>query len=262
MNSKRRPGNRPTGRRGRAPEVLGHRGFSARCPENTLASFRAAMECGADGVEFDIQKTADGRFAVIHDDRLERTTNGNGAVREKTMAELKALDAGGGETIPQLGEVLAELAGYEGALINVELKEQNIEVSDAEDVLAVLAPYSGTFRFLISSFEHGLLPPYARRGYRTGLLLGEKHEAAGIRGIRASIRTVRPATLNLPCQIFDRIRSPFLGPVLRLLRLFGPRPAYWTVNTEEDFRRVRPSAVIVISNDPELMLRLLNTRTK
>ncbi len=243
---------------GRTVQILGHRGFSARYPENTLAAFRAAMECGADGIELDIQKTADGRFAVIHDELLERTTNGTGSVGKKTLAELQTLDAGGGEKIPELGEVLAALAEFKGALINVELKGETIEYGDADAVHGVLKPYEGTIRFLISSFKHELLPPYTKLGYQTGLLIGEEHAAAGLRGIRASIRSVRPATLNLPHQIFDMVKSPFLRPALRMLRLFGPRPAYWTVNTETEYRRVRPSAAYIISNEPELMLKLLN----
>lgn len=241
---------------GRTVQILGHRGFSARYPEDTIAAFRAAMECGADGIELDIQKTADSRFAVIHDAKLERTTDGTGSVREKSMKELKSLDAGNGERIPELCEVLDTLAEYKGALINVELKGETIDPGDVEAVHGILMPYKENFRFLISSFKHELLPPYTQRGYRTGLLIGEEHVTGGLRGLRTSIRAARPANLNLPHQIFERISSPFLAPTLRLLRLFGPKPAYWTVNTEEEYRRVRPSAAIIITNEPELMMRL------
>jgi glycerophosphoryl diester phosphodiesterase len=62
------------------PLVLGHRGLPARYPENTLRSFRKALEAGADGIECDLQKTADGRYVVVHDETVDRTSNGHGPV--------------------------------------------------------------------------------------------------------------------------------------------------------------------------------------
>src|ERR1700694_1070503 len=85
----------------------GHRGAMSLAPENTLAAFALAREVGADGVEFDVQLSADGEVVIIHDHTLERTTDGRGAVAERTLAELKKLDAGrwfdvryAGERIP------------------------------------------------------------------------------------------------------------------------------------------------------------------
>lgn len=97
-------------------EIIAHRGFSAIAPENTLAAFAAAVENAADSVEFDLQLTADGVPVVIHNPTLDKTTGISGNVREKTLAELKSLDAGSwfspqfaGEKIPTLGETLAIL---------------------------------------------------------------------------------------------------------------------------------------------------------
>src|SRR5208282_1627382 len=73
---------------------IGHRGASGRFPENTLSSFRAAIEAGADMCELDVQMTRDGVAVVIHDDTVDRTTDGHGAVAAMTLAELKRLDAG------------------------------------------------------------------------------------------------------------------------------------------------------------------------
>jgi glycerophosphoryl diester phosphodiesterase len=93
--------------------VIGHRGFSAVAPENTLASFKKAMEVGVDMIELDAHLSKDGQVVVIHDDTLNRTTNGNGKVISYTLNELKQLDAGSwfgshysGERIPTLKEVL------------------------------------------------------------------------------------------------------------------------------------------------------------
>lgn len=106
---------------------IGHRGASGTTPELTRAAFLRALELGVDMIEFDIQLTKDGYLVVIHDHELERTTNGSGAVRDHTLAELKQLDAGAwfdqsfaGETILTLEEVI-EIVGRR-AMLNVEVK--------------------------------------------------------------------------------------------------------------------------------------------
>ncbi|HUW56283.1 MAG TPA: glycerophosphodiester phosphodiesterase family protein, partial [Planctomycetota bacterium] len=75
--------------------VVGHRGWSQKYPENTLASFRGALDLGVDAIELDVHVTADDHVVVIHDEDVERTTDGKGPVREMTLAEVKTLDAGG-----------------------------------------------------------------------------------------------------------------------------------------------------------------------
>jgi glycerophosphoryl diester phosphodiesterase len=98
----------------------GHRGNPAEHPENTLASFASAIEIGVDVIECDVHLTTDGRLAVIHDHTLDRTTNGTGLVGAHSMAELKKLDAGGGERIPELAEVLELARGKVGVAVEVK----------------------------------------------------------------------------------------------------------------------------------------------
>ncbi len=95
---------------------IGHRGASAEAPENTIASFRRAVDLGADAVELDLHRTREGRFIVIHDDTLDRTTGGHGPVDALTFDELRRLDAGSwkdpafaGERLPTLEEVVDAL---------------------------------------------------------------------------------------------------------------------------------------------------------
>ncbi|MFN2146831.1 MAG: glycerophosphodiester phosphodiesterase, partial [Anaerolineales bacterium] len=109
-----------------APLVIAHRGASAFAPENTLSAFTLAVKQGADAIELDAKLTADGRVVVYHDLTLDRTTSGKGKLAEKSLAELKRLDAGSfmgqefrGERIPTLDEVF-ETVG-DTLLINVEL---------------------------------------------------------------------------------------------------------------------------------------------
>jgi glycerophosphoryl diester phosphodiesterase len=110
------------------PRIVGHRGAKANAPENTLAAFRRAHAEGATWVEFDAKLTADGEVIVMHDATLERTTDGKGNVAEKTLAELKRLDAGGwfapefkGERIPTLVEAMALFMEL-GMGFNIEVK--------------------------------------------------------------------------------------------------------------------------------------------
>lgn len=108
------------------PLLLGHRGASARAPENTLGAFAAALADGGDGVELDVQLTADGVPVVLHDDTLNRTTNLRGSPVRHEARELDQADAGswfsgwGREKVPRLAEVLAAMP--RGGVVNVELK--------------------------------------------------------------------------------------------------------------------------------------------
>src|SRR5919199_4292991 len=121
------------------PLVLGHRGASALAPENTIAAFLLARQLDADGVELDVQLSRDRIPVIIHDDTVDRTTDGHGRVRRLTILELKQFDAGAwkgdrfrGERIPTLAEVFDALADWIGkvalprrarrGIINVELK--------------------------------------------------------------------------------------------------------------------------------------------
>jgi glycerophosphoryl diester phosphodiesterase len=108
------------------PLVVGHRGASAYAPENTLASFCLAADQGADAVELDAKLSADGQVVVIHDQTVDRTTNGTGRIGDLTQAQLHALDAGSffapqftGEPVPTLAEVFDAVGRR--VLINVEL---------------------------------------------------------------------------------------------------------------------------------------------
>jgi glycerophosphoryl diester phosphodiesterase len=100
---------------------IAHRGASAHAPENTLAAIAKAAELGADLVEVDLQASADGVLVVLHDPDLSRTTDGHGSVYAHTLAELKRLDAGGGERIPTAEEVI-ECCRAHGLGIYFELK--------------------------------------------------------------------------------------------------------------------------------------------
>jgi glycerophosphoryl diester phosphodiesterase len=103
------------------PRLLGHRGARAQAPENTLASLRRALADGAVGFEFDVRATADGHAVLMHDEAVDRTTDGSGRLGALTLERVRALDAGAGERVPTLNEVLDEFLGR--AALALEMKE-------------------------------------------------------------------------------------------------------------------------------------------
>ena len=148
-----------------------HRGASGHAPENTLLAFKTALSMGSAWIELDVF-AVEKEIVVIHDDRLDRTTNGSGDVSSSSLAYLRSLDAGEGEKIPFLGEVLDTVAGKAG--INVELK--------GDDTAALVAPliesyvFRGIFhrdQFLVSSFNYKELQLFCQLApeIRTGVNL-------------------------------------------------------------------------------------------
>jgi glycerophosphoryl diester phosphodiesterase len=99
---------------------MGHRGAPACEPENTVRSLRRALEMGVDAVEIDVHLSRDGRIMVIHDDTVDRTTNGQGRVRDLTFAQLRELDAGQGERLPSLEEAADLVMGRAHLIIEVK----------------------------------------------------------------------------------------------------------------------------------------------
>jgi glycerophosphoryl diester phosphodiesterase len=129
--------------------VYGHRGAAAEYPENTLPGFRRALELGIEGIELDVHLSKDGVPVVIHDETVDRTTNGKGAVADLTVAELRALDAGDGEHVPTLAEVL-DLVGDE-LVVDIEVKANAAGEAVLDEVRG------RDTRWLISSFDWDVL---------------------------------------------------------------------------------------------------------
>ena len=143
-------------------KIFAHRGSKGTHPENTLASFKEAVRVGSDGIELDVHLTKDGHLVVIHDETVDRTTNGTGEIRNLTLAEIKAMDVGSwfhnkyaGEKIPTLEEVLLLLTelGFNGQL-NIELKTDVIQYKGlVEKCLALQSAKDWPFAIVYSSFN-------------------------------------------------------------------------------------------------------------
>jgi glycerophosphoryl diester phosphodiesterase len=150
--------SRPEAARARV-QVLAHRGASAYAPENTLSAFQLAIEQRADWLELDVQQTKDGQLVVFHDLRMERTTNGSGALRDLTLDQVRQLDAGSwfgpryaGERVPTFEEVVA-LAQQQNVRIFPEMKDPRLSPGIEERMAAVISAYGYEDQTVVQSFD-------------------------------------------------------------------------------------------------------------
>ena len=249
-------------RGGKSPLIVtAHRGFSGEYPENTLAAFRAAIAAGADMVELDVHLTSDREVVVIHDDTLERTTDGEGEVAAKTLAELRKLDAGfrfnprfSGERIPLLAEVLELARGR--IRVNIELKKGKrpfpYSMEELADrTLAVVEKAGMTADVLFSSFDPAAIDRIHAKAPRLPIaVITQKpwqtpEEAGGGRRYPAINSSFR--NLNA-----DNVR---------LARSAGLQVHAWTVNTAQDMEKVIGLGVDgIITNHPGRLIDLLRER--
>jgi glycerophosphoryl diester phosphodiesterase len=234
------------------PWILGHRGASADAPENTLAAFQLAMQQGADGIELDVHLTADARLCVIHDDTLERTTDGVGAVGQKTMPELAALSAGSWfssayreESVPELWEVLELLP--EGAVVNVEIKNGPVFYPGIGRVTAEsLRPWKTKLHVIVSSFDHAVLQEVHR--YEPELPLGLLYEAKLYNPL--AYRN----SLPYPVRSLHLWHQLVTDDVVKAAHDAGMLVLAYTVNKRADAERVAAcGADGIITNTPGIM---------
>src|SRR5437763_5502184 len=130
-------------------QVFGHRGSPGfpRFGENTRTSFRKALELGADGFELDVRRCADGTIVVVHDATVNRTTNGSGRVGDLSYPQLSRFDAGYGDSIPRLSDILDEFASR--CTIHVELKEAGL----AQEISAMAVERKISAQVVLSAFD-------------------------------------------------------------------------------------------------------------
>lgn len=227
---------------------IAHRGASGARPENTLVAFERALEIGVDMLELDVHLTADGAPIVIHDDTLERTTNGTGPVKARALAELRRLDAGGwfdpaygGERLPTLDEVLDLARGR--AEVDIELKTHPEPYPGIESTVHRLLGRLGmASEVMVSSFNWDTLERYRALDGRMRLgLLADKP----IRSMNDWVDRVGAWSLNLPPMLATGERYEYA-------RSRGLKMIVWTVDDPSfiDFL-VDYGVDGIISNHPE-----------
>ena len=220
-------------------KIVGHRGARAREPENTLRAVRAGLAC-ADCIEVDVRMSRDGVPVIIHDATLDRTTSGQGAVSDHSFEEIRRLDAGGGEQVPTLGEVLDLVRGKASLL--VELKEGEGIQSIAKELASARAQPVFLVSFLADALAraHQYIPAVPR-----GLI----YSRAGYDPF-ADARSVG-ATLLLPR--YDRADEP----MVRRAHAEGFRVVLWTVNNAADLRAAATIGADAVATDDPCMARTL-----
>lgn len=251
------------------PRIFGHRGNSIEFPENTIPSFQSAVQIGVDVIETDVHLTRDGHFVIIHDDSVERTTNGKGKVKDLTLAELKQFDAGyrfspdgenfpfrgKGITIPTLQEALG---AFPEQRFNVDLKDKNPD--QVECYCALLKRENAVERVLTASeytanlrAVRKLLPEIATSAsmwevlgvfflYRSSLLLFKKEISADALQVPEFYGTTHIVTKNF----------------VRAMHNIGVRVHVWTLNREIDMKRILElKADAIMSDNPALLKRVM-----
>jgi glycerophosphoryl diester phosphodiesterase len=209
--------------------IIAHRGSSGEFPENTLPAFAAAIDAGARMCELDVQLTRDGAAVVIHDDSVDRTTDGAGAVAAMTLAEIRRLDAGfkfggafTGTQIPTLEEVLMLVRGR--CALNVELKSPGVE----HEVCRLLRAHQRMDDTIVSSFDWDALAATRRLepGLGLGVLAAGKPEAMFETALKLHAASVHPR--------FDLVTPPLVEQAHRA----GLQLLVWTVDNTADLKRM------------------------
>jgi glycerophosphoryl diester phosphodiesterase len=234
-----------------SPLIFAHRGASAHAPENTLAAFELAIQQNADVIELDTKLSADGHVVVIHDQSVDRTTNGSGRVSELTLVSLRELDAGShfsdtfrGEQIPTLEEVLEIYAGR--TFLNIELTNYRTPFDALPMKIAQLIELCDQeTQILVSSFHpiplrrfHHLLPSIP-----IGFLA--KRGAAGV------ISRSWIGNALIPYQAIHLEKSDVSSALITKAHQSGKRVHTFTVNSADEMAKLLSLNVDgIISDDP------------
>jgi glycerophosphoryl diester phosphodiesterase len=216
---------------------IGHRGARAYEPENTIRSFKKALEIGVDAVELDVRKTKDSQLVVIHDADVKRTTGGKGLVSERTLKEIKGFSTEKGEKIPTLKEALDFLDKKVKVLI--ELKEAGVE----EEVLALVHENGLEKNVIVTSFLEDALRKVREL---------DKDIATGL--IYAKHKNPLKAALELKAQYLVAFYRFTHTANVQKAHENGLKVIVWTINTPEEVAAYIQKGVDGIASDkPDIL---------
>ena len=223
-------------------EVTGHRGAAGLEPENTLRSIRKAIELGVDRVEIDVRVTRDGHLVVIHDEAVDRTTNGHGRVKDLTFNEIRQLDAGKGERIPTLEEVLNLTKGK--VILQIELKAREA----TEPTVHLIERNNAEREVVITSFMHELLRKVhdLNPSLRTGALFFDVQGDICQRAIEVHSEAIHVYYKNVDSKLIEDAHRR------------GLKVSVWNPDELEEMKEMIGLGVDVIgTNRPDILLNLL-----
>ena len=229
---------------------IAHRGASGNFPENTVCAFRAAIDAGAEMCELDVQLSRDGAIVVIHDETVERTTDGKGEVAELTLEELKRLDAGAkfkggavkGERIPTLDEVFSVTSGKCG--LNIELKAGGLE----HQVAQIMQARNALADSIVSSFDWEYLKNIQQLHFniRIGLLAEEKPVDLMMNAVAMRAHSINPR--------WDMVTSD----LCKAAHERGLKVYTWTVDADARMRALIACGVDgIMTNYPERLRKVV-----
>jgi glycerophosphoryl diester phosphodiesterase len=249
-------------RSSRGPLIVAHRGSSGRAPENTITSFRCAVQDQADMIELDVRMSADHELVVMHDQTLRRTTNGSGYVRLKTLDTLQEIDAGSwfaprfhGERIPTLRAVIADLPSH--LPFNIEVKTDGDRRRNAlvlEALQQLIADLHLSSRVVVSSFDHRFL----RRLHRAApdLTIGVLLLPVG-----GSVRRPETYARRLSAQWIVCAKRQVRKRLVEQAHDAGLSVACYTVNSVVEYDHVcRFGVDAVVTNYPALLVEHRRTQ--
>ena len=240
--------------------VAAHRGFSGKAPENTLAAFTMALEAGVDMLELDVRLSKDDAVVVIHDQRVDRTTNGHGPVQDMTLEELQSLDAGSwfgrrfaGETISTLQEVLSILD--DRIFVNIEIKPDAISSQRGRVLetrcLDIIARNHMEKRTIFSSFDHRIVRRMKQSS--TGITVGVLYVM-----VRDIGRTPTWLARRAGADAFICSRHQITRRMVHNAHAHDVNMGVYTINSEKEVNRMlRYGVDAIISNYPDRILRVL-----
>lgn len=241
-------------------KIFAHRGASAYAPENTVEAFALAMEQGADGIELDVQMTKDGQVVVIHDETIDRVSDGTGAVRDYTLEELKKFHFSNhmenyeNTAIPTLKEVL-DLIKSSNMLLNIELKTGIYWYPNLEEKTMELVKEAGMEdRVIYSSFNHYSIKK---------ILELDSHAECAFLYSDVILNVDKYAKNAGVCGLHPAVYHLKMAEFLKEYQESGLKVRVWTVNKKEDMERfIKADLEAVITNYPDKALEIRNALQK
>jgi len=226
-------------------KIRGHRGAAARAPENTIQSFEQAVDTGVAAVEFDVRRAADDGLVVIHDETLDRTTDGAGYVRQHAVDAIQTLDAGGGTTVPTLDETLAYFADQPA---RSELLLEIKEYETVWDVYRAVRDHELLEQTVFHSFNLPALDELARIDptTTTSYAVMEPYDGLFVEADQAG------------CDVLTFRYGTVTDGYLREAEAYGFATGLWDVDDQELVEAARMEPDYVGADDPKLARQLLN----
>lgn len=234
-------------------KIFAHRGFSGYYPENTMLAFKKAIEIGVDGIELDVQLTKDNTVVIIHDETIDRTTNGDGLVKSYTYDELKKFDASfkfnnfGFNRIPTLEEYFLLVKDLD-IITNIELKTSVYQYLGIEaSVLELIKKYNLEDKVIISSFNHFSILRMKKLApqIKCGFLSEDWIIDAGKYTFSHQIECYHPRFNNLIPEVIEELKK------------FNIEINTWTINDERDMLYLKEKGIdSIITNFPDMAKNL------